>query len=346
MNLYLPNGYFDFQSVMDSGYPYTFVVGGRGTGKTYGALETVLQRGKTFALMRRRQAQTDVINVPEFSPLKAVLRDHPEMHIAQSPIARGMVGYYKAGEDDRPSGEPIGYTCALSTLSNVRGFDSSRVEVLIYDEFIAEKGERALKNEADTLLNAYETINRNRELDGRPPLQLFGLANANDIANPVFLKLGIVQAVEKMIERGKEVWQSPARGLQVIALRRSPISAQKAATSLYRLVGEDSDFQQMAIGNSFAYETRGRIESRSLAEFDPLATVGDITIYSHKSERLYYVSPHRRGNPPTYGRSSLETSRFRRDFPFLYSAAMLDRIIYESYVCQIVFLTYIGIKNS
>ena len=45
---------------------------------------------------------------------------------------------------------------ALSTVSNLRGFDMSDCTLLIYDEFIPEPHERPLKNEAAALFNAYE----------------------------------------------------------------------------------------------------------------------------------------------------------------------------------------------
>ena len=37
---------------------------------------------------------------------------------------------------------------------------------IIFAEFIPEAHERLIKNEAAALFNFYETINRNRELDG------------------------------------------------------------------------------------------------------------------------------------------------------------------------------------
>jgi hypothetical protein len=52
--------------------------------------------------------------------------------------------FYEPDAEEMP--HPIGYTCALSTLSNMRGFDASDIQLLICDEFIPEKHERLLKN--------------------------------------------------------------------------------------------------------------------------------------------------------------------------------------------------------
>ena len=41
--LYLDSGYLNAKWVIDLPYPFVFCVGGRGTGKTYGALDTCVQ---------------------------------------------------------------------------------------------------------------------------------------------------------------------------------------------------------------------------------------------------------------------------------------------------------------
>ena len=118
----------------------------------------------------------------------------------------------------------LGYTAALSTISNMRGFDASDVEMLIYDEFIPEKHERTLKHEATAFLNAYETINRNREMQGKKPLQVLALANAMDLANPIFLELGIVNNIERMLDKGRSnIYLDRDRGLLVAICSNSPI---------------------------------------------------------------------------------------------------------------------------
>ena len=91
-----------------------------------------------------------------------------------------------------------GYTSALSTFSNLRGFDGSNIKILLYDEFIPERHERLIKNEADAFFNVYETINRNRELQGGPPLIALCLSNSNSLASPIFTALNLVKTLERM----------------------------------------------------------------------------------------------------------------------------------------------------
>ena len=65
------NGYIKIESLLACGMPFIFVTGGRGTGKTYGALKYILDSGRRCMWMRRTQTETDLINKPEFQPFKA-----------------------------------------------------------------------------------------------------------------------------------------------------------------------------------------------------------------------------------------------------------------------------------
>ena len=73
--LYLDNGYLNIEKIINYKLPFNFIIGGRGTGKTYGALKYLYYSGTRFMLMRRTQAQCDLINKPEFNPFKALATD-------------------------------------------------------------------------------------------------------------------------------------------------------------------------------------------------------------------------------------------------------------------------------
>lgn len=294
-NLYLKSGYLNIPYILRFPVPFIFCVGGRGTGKTYGALKYVLESGEKFIYMRRTQSQSDLINKPDFSPFKSVARDMG-IDIISEPVTKYNAAFYRGTRaDDKvvPDGAPIGYTLALSTVSNLRGFDMTDCTLLIYDEFIPEKHERPLKNEAAALFNAYETINRNRELSGSAPLKVLCLANANDINNPIFAELGIVDKVYSMQRKKQTVSINEPRGYAVVLLSDSPISDRKRETALYKLTS-GSDFEEMAIDNSYGVDFERR-KNINLLEYIPLCTVEGITIYKHKSETRYYCTTHRSG---------------------------------------------------
>ena len=343
MNFYLPNGYLDFPRVWALPYPFVIIIGGRGTGKTFGALDFCTENKIKFAFFRRTQQQADIINKTEFSPLRPVARMRG-FEFTMKPIVKGISAFCPAtlDEDGKAviTGEPWGITAALSTISNVRGFDASWIDCMLYDEFIPEKGERLLKGEADTLFNAYETLNRNRELLGNPPLRLVLMANANDQASPVLLKLGLVKRLDTMAAKGVSYYADEKRGLAVVLLPDSPISASKADTALYKLTA-GTDFAEMSLSNKFAYEERGNVAPRPIAEYKPFVVVGELCVYKHKSDNRYYVTQHKAGSPPTYGVGDNEIARFRHAYGWLYRAHMLKRVDFEDYACQVLFTQYI-----
>ena len=335
MGIYLDNGYLNINQILSYGVPFNFIVGGRGTGKTYGALKTAYIENKRFILMRRTQAQCDLINKPEFNPFKALNNDTGSNAVVKSISKYNAKIVEETEEDERL----LGYTCALSTIANMRGFDASDVELLIYDEFIPEKHERAIKNEGSAFLNAYETINRNREIKGEKPLQVLCLANAFNIANPIFLELGLVGRCEKMKNSGQEIFIDKERGVCVVLLQKSKISKAKADTALYRL--SSGSYADMALSNDFVYNNSDNIKSMALKEFKLLCTVGEISIYKHKSKRLFYVSEHRTGTAPIYKSDEVNLQRYRKNHGVaLYGAYMRNNIICESLLTKSLFELY------
>ena len=335
MSIYLQNGYLDIEKILSYNMPFTWIVGGRGTGKTYGALKYAYESHTRFILMRRTQAQTDLINKPEFNPYKAINQDLGA-DIQVKSISKYNSRIFEPAEDGE---QLLGYTCALSTISNMRGFDASDCKLLIYDEFIPERHERPIKAEGSCFLNAYESINRNRELRGEPPLQVLGLANAFNIANPVFLELGLVGRCEKMKNNDQEFFMDPERGILLVLLQHSRISKAKADTALYRL--SSGSYKDMALSNDFIYNNSDSIKAQALKEYKLLCTVGEISIYRHKSKREYYVSEHRTGTAPLYKSDEVGIMRYRRKYGLILAPAYVNnRVIFENILTKSLFELY------
>lgn len=294
--------------------------------------------------MRRTQSQLDLINKDEFSPFKSPARDHG-WYIQSKSISKYNAGIYTGTRD--LNGEivydniPRGYTAALTTISNLRGFSAEEVEILIYDEFIPEHHEKPIKEEGAAFMNAYETVNRNRELEGkRPPLLFLGLANANNLGNPIFMELGLVEKAEKMKRSGQEICILKERGIGIYMLDNSKISEQKQSTALYKLAQRDSMFSQMALSNRFAEISDEVIGRVNLKEYRPIVTMGEITVYKHKSSKIYYISHHASGSPAVYNTSEVERERCFRLYNFLWEAYMKNRIKFEDSSCEIYFNNY------
>jgi hypothetical protein len=215
------------------------------------------------------------------------------------------------------------------------------VDEIILDEFIPEHGERPIPDEFNTFRNAYETINRNRELEGRPPIRVWLLANSNSLGNPYFIGLRIVEQIDKMIRRGITTWTDPERGLLVVNLADSPISQAKAGTALYRLTGPD-EFTGMALGNEFSQESRSRQGSIPLRELIPLVAIGELEIYRHKGSRELYGSLHRSGAPEVFQTDDAGVARFRARYGWLWESYLEDRILWQSYLPELLFRKFMG----
>ena len=330
--IYLPSGYLNIRGILAYKCTFNFIVGGRATGKTYGALSTVLEDNIKFMLMRRTQAQADLINKPDFSPFKPVC-DDKHIEITTAPVSKYNAKFIK---DDAT----IGYTCALSTIANMRGFDASDVKLLIYDEFIPERHERPIKSEGSAFLNAYETMNRNRELKGKRPLTVLCLANAFDIANPIFLELGLVGIAEKMKQNGRELYIDREKSILILMPDSRKILKEKNETALYKLT-EGSEFSKMALQNEFIYNPTDNIKSLPLREFRPVVTVGEITIYKHKSKRLYYVSEHRTGDPPKFTTDEISLKRYLKNYGMrFYRLYMQNCFRFENMLTKSLFELY------
>lgn len=340
-NIYTDDGWLDVpairQFMLSENLPFMFCVGGRATGKTYGALLDVRQRAAAgdakFVYMRRTQTQADLIRKDELSPFKRIDIDN-EWYTRSANLTKQISAFY-----DGDAGPLLGYCVALSTLSNVRGMDFSDVDCLIYDEFIPEAHERPIIGESDALMNAYETMNRNRELQGRPPMLLMCYANANNLANPIFTGLQLVDIAQRVSREGREIWMIPERGVLLLLLDNSPISKAKRGTALYRM-SRGSDFDKMSLSNVFADSDDNTIGTAPLKELRPVVSVGDLCVYRHKDRRQWYVNTHASGAPKHYDSGPLELVRFRTAYVWLWRAYLQKNVYFDKYSTELTFRSY------
>lgn len=342
MKIYDDNGYVNIPEILQHEAVFIFIYGGRGTGKTYGALKEMKEGDHRFIYMRRLQAQTDIVKKENMQPFKT-LNDDMDWTVQPFPVNKYISAFYDStlNEDGKiiPTGYQRGLLTSLSTFSNLRGVDGSEIDTIILDEFIPELNERPIKGEADALFNAYETINRNRELKGKAPVKLLCLANSNRIDNPLFMELNLVRKAEKIRKEGREYLYDEKRKMLLIDLYKSKISEEKSDTALYQLT-RGTEFYEMAIRNSFINEERGRIETRPIKEFRPLVSIGEITVYKHKSRKEYYVTTFKSGSPDSYTTGEKDRARFKLKYMYLWRAYMGRLVVFEEYMSEILFDKY------
>ena len=113
VELFLPTGYLDHKAVRDLGLPFNFLVGGRGTGKTYSGLLDMYENQFKFFFIRRLQVQADLVGSPDFSPFGPINMERGT-NIQSIPVrkVKGVSAWYEMEENADgklvPAGDPLG----------------------------------------------------------------------------------------------------------------------------------------------------------------------------------------------------------------------------------------------
>lgn len=323
--VYDSNGWVNWDYLINQGSAFTMVVGARGVGKTYGLMKYCLDQGRKFIYLRRLKSQLDQCANNAGNPFKKLNTD-----LNRNIKPKGTQGGVLFDEN----GEVVALGVALSTVANVRGFDYSDYDMIIFDEAVASDGERPIPHEFNAFLNFYETVNRNRELSGDKPVQAVLLGNANRLTNPYYSGWHFMKTALNMIHGNQMIWRSGDGSRLMVLLLGSKISDQKANTVLYKNASDG--FITMALDNAFRTDGTN-IRSMPIREFNHIVSVGEIGIYRHKSERLYYVSSlTQKGS--FYDSYGMGLKMFQQDYWNLRILYMVNKIVYfESYECELIF---------
>lgn len=334
IDLYTSDGWVDASRWFSD--PATFIIctGGRGIGKTFGALHEIVERGLKFIYLRRTQTQIDTIKLSELNPFRAV-NDAFGYDIVAAPLGKYMGGFYHADGDGKATGAVLGIAVALSTVSNVRGMSAEDYDVLLFDEFIPERHERPIRAEGDAFLNCLETINRNRELQGRPPVKTILLSNSNDLDSPILSAIGALRPLDEMIRKGRSYRSLYDGAMSIYRYLDSPVSQRKRQTALYR-VSHSDDFNAMALDNAFSAANYENVKPLSLDQFRPLVSIGGVTVYEHKSDFMFYVVM---GVKSEHVYTLLPNSRkaFIQKYGYVIDALYQDAVFYMSAPAKIEF---------
>lgn len=179
--------YYNFDKLYSYNALFAGVAGGRGIGKTYGAIKkeikSALEGDSQFIYMRRYDTELQVAKSTFFS---AVGVEFPDWDFR----VEGDTAYaaLASSRDDKPRDwKEIGFFVALSKTQGQKSVSYPRVRRIIFDEFIAEKDTvRYLGNETYLLESFLLTVDRFQD---RCTVLL--LANSVSIMNPFFVEWGI-----------------------------------------------------------------------------------------------------------------------------------------------------------
>lgn len=263
--------------------PFTFIVGGRGIGKTYSTIDLAMTDYKGhFLYLRNKEKQLQECCNAFGNPFKRWAHDHNRDIVMKKEGDHAVVYEYKE-IDGRQTKEICGYGAPLSTFADLRGCDLTDVNLVIFDEFIENKTLQFDQNKA--FKDMYETVNRNRELFGEPPLIVILLSNAQRLGNPILRGYELIPIIENMQKNNQRIHTF---GRFRIELPFSEVSEMKRNTALYE-AGKGSKYNEEALDNNFVNDSFTGVKKVNINEFLPLVQIDDIYIYRHKSEILYYA---------------------------------------------------------
>ena len=242
------NGYIDIE---DSDLKnLSILFGGRGIGKTFSILKHRIENSladdnNKFIWLRDSAEVVKKIAAGNSlaAPIKTAYPQFPEITIEKS-----SGNYCFVADAKTDNAKVIGYLMALSTFHNARGISYEDVSNITWDEFIPEEGTVVKKNQGTIFLNAYESVNRNREFEGKPPVQIIFLSNTNDIYSDVLEDLGVSSIIEDMMYNHESVYNTD--DIWIEFLSSEPFYEKKKDTFIYR-INKNDKFTEMALNNKF-----------------------------------------------------------------------------------------------
>lgn len=279
-------------------------IGGRGIGKTYSVLKGVLESGKKFMYVRRTETELKNCCTPVNNPF-LTLNDDLDRQVEVSKQG----DFYVIHEGDRE----LGVAGSVSTFGKFRGSDFSKIEYIVFDEFINTTPRNTIKNEDFLFFNLVETVQRNRELTGRSAIKIILLSNSNTLNNAIIRSLKLGEIIRNMKDNEIERYEDIERDLLVVLPKAKKLTEAKKKTKLYKLTA-GSDFYNMAINNDFVNEDFTNVKKLPNNILVPLCQFEKACFYTIKNEDKLYVS-YRKNESPYFDMTSIKN--FKRQYGLL-----------------------------
>lgn len=337
-DLYLPEGWLNFDYIIEQPAWLIVIIGKRQVGKTYGALKAMLKYDKQHILLRRTTAELETISAsPDLNPYKVFEPDYYVGLFKSGKKLCRICNYFTDQEGRAEQGKQRGIATSLAEIAHIRGFNGSLFTDLVYDEFIPEKGVVTRRTEGEAFLNAYTTINGNRELSGKPPLRAWLLANTNNISSAVLEALNLTDDILYMRRKGKEQMLTDD-GVLIIQPSSEKITELRKETALMKRVNQKSEFYGMAIENEWAYDQSPYVKNLSLKNMQPVLTY-DENFSLWKNSSCFYMCRSKAKVPSAMRYDSSKTGKetFARDHAYLVPAYYAGILYFSDLRCLSLF---------
>ena len=320
----------------------------RSVGKTYSTLKLCVEDKKPFLFMKRTIEDINMLCAKakkgvkfDISPFKPLNRDLG-WNVKPLKVEKGIAGFYNYNEEDEPAGFPLGYAGALTAAKDIKGFDMSEVDIMIFDEFIPKKYERINRNEGDALLDIYMTLRRDRIERGREDLKLVCLANATQINNPTMQVLDVIDDVAKLEITGDEYLYIEDRGILIhkIPCKEKAESEKKGIEKAM----QGTVWGDMSFGGNFSYDDFSAVRHQRMKGYRPIVSYiyRKKQVYIYQKDNFFYATNAKSDKVPVFNLSrENEQKRFFNEYVIdLRCACIEDRMQFTDFTMYDLIVNY------
>lgn len=345
IELYEPDGWINIQEIDRLGTWCNVIIGPRQVGKTYGTLKQLITERRMFSYWRRSEDELEFITKnPKYNPFRALRKEGLYIDIVRAGKHDYRIGNATYDEKGQPKlQDEIATGTALLTVAKLRSFDGSAYTDIVFDEFIPEQIVIQRKAEGDACVNGYITFAGNRELEGKPPLKLWLLANANSIKSPILSAWGLLPAVERLMRSQQEYLITDSNVLVAMPRSEKIIDKRNETAAMRHLRKVGGAVYGMAAENRFAYDDLQSVRPQSLKGMKPLMQVAGLFIYEHTGS--LYVCGVKHNKRPIYGDTVDDSIRCQMDNPMLRQAYFAGYVYFDSAQSLIKFRDFFNIKD-
>ena len=314
--------YYSRNDLLSYNALFNFVVGERGTGKTYQfkdwSISDFLKNKNQFVYVRRYKT--------EFKDIGNFFDDM----IIKYPDHTFKINHGKFYIDD----EVAGFYIALSTAITKKSVAYPNVNKIGFDEFILEKSTiHYLPNEVNAFLGLYETIARDRN-----NVRCLFMANSVTLINPYFLFFDL------QVSKTKRFWTFKNNDLVVELTDLQEFKEHKKQTRFAKLI-DGTDFSKYAIDGDFVGDNYEFIENKTPNSYYCFTLVykGDtIGVWCDSKRGLMFISTKVDNNYPL--KYSITTNDHKPNMLILSNKYSKDKIKIISKMYEYGCLRYESLK--
>lgn len=238
--------WFNIRNVLQFEALFNFIIGARGVGKTYSCLrdriDHFLETGRKFIYLRRYDTEAKSVKKKMFTQIcndtgfiiDCRLGTEIKMYLGDPNL--------KDEKKRNKFKKTIGYVESLTKGKVLKSSDYSDVDLIIFDEFIIDKGVyRYLDDEVTYFLEYYETVSRLRDVT------VVFLSNAITHYNPYFLEFNLPKPYGK-----KNYYKR--NDFLVYMVKNDTYKNKKKNTRFGKLI-EGTRYSEYAIDNTMLRDT-------------------------------------------------------------------------------------------